>query len=227
MVHLLSQSVVTLLSQLGHIDGFFHDVGAFQDLVGGIQDLHFAGPLALVTGHADVGAGNQQSSFFLGAGYVVDVVSTLFVLGVQLDLAVPPGLGSLDVGVHVDLGVHGSSDELSVAHGNVLGLGGLISGLVGGSGLNGLILYGLIIHNGIVHNGCVGGLVAASDQADNHNQGQQHSDQFFHNRFLLLLVLLLTAECRSEITRLLLYNEKNENQWVFLTFLVLKYCSAT
>ena len=182
MVHHGSQSIVALSSQLSHINGFLNNVGAFQDLVGSVHDLDFAGPLALVTGDQDLGAGNELGSFFLGASQAVDVVSALFILAVQVHCAIPPRLESLDVGDDGDFGIQRSSQELSVGHAGGLFHNGLVLGGVFHNGLVNDGLIGGLFHSGLVNDGSFRGLVAASDQANDHDQGQQQSNQFLHDK---------------------------------------------
>ena len=118
MLHQLGRA-----QQLGDIAGL-GDKAAFQDLKGGIHDFHLAGPLGLEAIDQDLGAGHQFGCVFLGAGHVVQEVSAVLALGVDGDLAVPPGLMGLDIGLHADGGIQLGSDILFVGHGSNGGLGG-------------------------------------------------------------------------------------------------------
>ena len=148
--------------QSGHVLSLSYvAVSAFDDFQSGIHDLDFAGPNSLLTGNANLSAGDQLCSNFLGAVYFVCEVCALSVLQVNGNLAVtslvvePPGLVSLNVGLNADQCIGLSSHEVSVGHD--LG-GGLSSNLL---------------------------VFATSNQSNCHGQHQQQCNQFLHVSLLL------------------------------------------
>ena len=70
--HALESNQLVLMSdqllgsqQVGHIQSFSNEgIAALNELEGAVHDFHFACPLTLVTGDADLGAGNQLGSVF-------------------------------------------------------------------------------------------------------------------------------------------------------------------
>ena len=111
--------------QVGDVQRLGNVGVALDELKGAVHDLHLAGPLALVAGDADLGAGNQLGGVLLGAGQIVQEISAVGALAVDGDLVVPPGLVRLNVGLHNDLRVVGGGHIVGVAHSGVLlGAGG-------------------------------------------------------------------------------------------------------
>ena len=90
------------------------------ELKGAVHNLDLAGPLSLVAGHADLGSRNQLRGVFLGAGQLIEEISSVLALGVNGDLALslvfPPGLGSLYIGLYRNLAVDLSRHILLMGH---------------------------------------------------------------------------------------------------------------
>ncbi len=125
-VLMLDQPIVT--QQGGHVLGLGQEGLRLQDLKDGVGDLHLAGPLGLVAGDADLGARDQQLILLLAAGHVVQEVGAVLALAVEGGLVLPPGLFSLDVGLHGDFGVQLRGGIVGIAHDGGLRPGGLAPG---------------------------------------------------------------------------------------------------
>ena len=149
--------------QGGHVQRVI-DLGALQHLVGGVDDLHLAGPLGLVAADAELGAIYQQGLVvLLGAGHIVQEVRAVIGLGVERGHAdavlLPPALSGLNVCLHGDGGIHSGRVELRVGHDSNGGVAALIGGI---------LVIGLVL-----------GLAAAND-GQSHHQRQQKGQKLFH-----------------------------------------------
>ena len=104
------------VKDIGNIVRLGDKLLTLDDLEGRVCDLDLAAPLGLVAGDTDLGAGNEELIVLLGAGHVVDEVSSILICRIDSDGVIPPGLLCLDIHVDdnliVDLGCH----VLSVAH---------------------------------------------------------------------------------------------------------------
>lgn len=158
--------------QLGHVQRLGHEgVAALHDLEGAVHDLDLTGPLGLIAGDLDLGAGGQLVIVLLGAGHIIDEVGAVLVLGVQGGLVLPPGLLGLDIGLDGDLLVHRGGHILLVAHdlAGGLGAGGGGLGLRGGirAAAGGILLAGVPV-------------AAAAGDSQSHGEGQSQKNGTFH-----------------------------------------------
>ena len=87
-----------------------------EELKGGIDDLGFAGPLALDALDPDHCAGDELLGVCLGAGELIEEVSAVGIRAVDGDLVLPPGLMIHDEALNGDFAVKISSGILSVCH---------------------------------------------------------------------------------------------------------------
>ena len=100
----------------GHIHRLKEMRFALHRFKRGIDQLDFAGPFRLVSGHADLHAGRQQIVIIvLGAFHFIQEVSAVLALGIEGAFAIPPALLVDDKGVHRDLRVHFRIQEILVA----------------------------------------------------------------------------------------------------------------
>ena len=70
-----------------------------------IYNLHFTGPLGLITGYLDLGTGSQFLVILLGASHIVKEVTAVLILCVNGSLILPPGLLCLYISLHCNLSV--------------------------------------------------------------------------------------------------------------------------
>ena len=168
--------------QFRHIGGLGNEgVAALNKLKAAVHDLDFAGPLALVAGHADEGTGGQQVIILLAAGHVVGEIGAVLILQVDgggLLLGIV-GLLGLDVGFNGDLGVQVGSHVLVIAHHSA---GGSLAGgvLLAGSRAGGLLRGGgggAFLRRGALAGGSAAG---AGGQGAGQAQRQHGRNKLFH-----------------------------------------------
>ena len=147
--------------QRGHVLGLGQEGLGLQDLKARVRDLDLAGPLGLIAGHTDLGAGNERIELLLGAGHVVQEVRAVLRLSIEGGLVFPPGLLGLDIGLYRDQAVELGGREVRIAHHGRLGygfLGRFGSRLLGRRGGGGRFRCG------------GSGRLTAGGQAEHHNQ---------------------------------------------------------
>ena len=178
---LMSDQLVSA-KQLGDIQSLSDvSVAALDKLEGTIHDLHFAGPLALVTVNTDLGTGNQLGSILLRAGELIEEISAIGALAVNGDLVVPPALMVLDIGLHHNSGVQLGSSILLVGHDG----DGVISA-VGSSVIGSIVVAGSII-GGSVIGAVISSIVccviagATGYESQSHGHSQQQCKNLLHD----------------------------------------------
>ena len=90
-------------------------ISAFHEFKGAVHDFHFSGPFGFVSGDADFGSGNEIGCILFRAGQIIEEISAVFILCINGDGVLPPGLGCLYIGFYGNLGVKLCSHILIIA----------------------------------------------------------------------------------------------------------------
>ena len=91
-------------------------ITAILDLEYSISHLYFTGPLRLVTGHLDLGSGNELFIILLRACHIIKEVSAILILGINSCLIIPPGLLCLHIGFNYHFTVKRCCHVLFIGH---------------------------------------------------------------------------------------------------------------
>ena len=86
-----------------------------------IYNLHFTGPLGLITGYLDLGTGSQFLVILLGACHIVKEITAVLILCINGSLILPPGLLCLYISLNCNLCVKVCCHILFISH-NAFGL---------------------------------------------------------------------------------------------------------